>query len=221
MGGTTVNQPSAPSVSSNISDWVENYPAVFALQQQYAPQEAAQQVALAEQYAAPLGTAFKSAQEAMYPNEAALSNQLTQIAQQGISGSMPDWAKQSYMDTMRAQLGENAMSGVGADYMSTGLLQQQEDWNRYYQNLGLSIAGRQPIYSASTPTTSNYTSTFTPSSILGYNAQNYSTAANMYNRSSGTGNGWGSILGSIGGSILGGMAGGAFGYGGMLGQALK
>ena len=207
MGSTTVEAPStpaAPTTAQSMQDWIQNYPAMFQLQQQYAPQEAAQQVALAQQYAQPIGQAMKTAQEAMYPQETQITNALNQQVQQGMSSQLPDWARQSYMDTMRSQLGENAMSGVGADYMSTGLLQQQQNWQNYYRDLGLSITGRQPIATAQMPNYSNYASGYTPSSVANTNAVNYGNYANAYSSMYGSNqqaqasqnNMWSNIIGS-------------------------
>lgn len=176
MGSTNVSTPAtpaAPTVTSSIEDYVKNYPALFAMNQQYAPQEAQQQIALAQQYAQPYGEAMKTAQEAMYPQETAMRNTLMQQAQEGMSGQVPDWMKAQYQSDMNAQLGSNAGSPIGADYMSRGLLQQNQDWQKYYQNMGLSLTGSQPIYQATTPQTTNQTSTFTPASVMGYNSTNY------------------------------------------------
>lgn len=180
MGGTKIEQPAQPSVQSSISDYVQNYPALFALQQQYAPQEAQMQVDLATKYAGQLGQAYKTAQDQMYPNETALSNELTQQAREGMSSEIPEWQKAAYLSDTYAGLGTNAGSGIGADYVSRGMMQQQQDWQRYYQNLGLSITGRQPIATASTPTTTNVLQGYTPQGVMNYNASNYGTAANIY-----------------------------------------
>jgi hypothetical protein len=189
-----------------MQDWITNYPAMFAMQQQYAPQEAAQQVALAQQYAQPMGEAMKTAQEAMYPQETALSNQLNQQVQQGMGSQVPDWMQQQYRSDVNANLGTNVGSGIGADYVSRGLLQQQQDWQNYYRNLGLSITGRQPIATATTPNYSNYASQFTPNSVMGYNAQNYGTSANIYgNQLSSSGGNFGGLgagLGMLAGGLL-------------------
>ena len=180
---TSISQPStpaAPTTTSSIEDWVKNYPAVFALQQQYAPQEAQMQVDLANQYAGQYGTAMKTAQEAMYPNETAFTQEALAKAQEGMNGQVPDWQRQQYLSDVRANLGTNAGSGIGADYTSRGLLQQNQDWQKYYTDLGLSIAGKQPIATATTPTTSNYLSQFSPNSVMGYNAQNYGNYGSLY-----------------------------------------
>jgi hypothetical protein len=210
MGGSTPQQPTPPTVGSNIAEYVANYPKLVQLQGQYGPQEAAQQVALAQQYAGPLGQAYKTAQDQIYPNETALSNALTQQAQAGIQSDVPDWMKQEYLSGMRAQLGENAMSGIGADYVSRGLMQQKQDWQNYYRNMGLSIAGRQPVYSANSPQTNQITQGFTPQGVMGYNQGIYGQQMNAWGQQQAQGNQWmnagAGILGSIGGGIGGGWA---------------
>lgn len=184
MGGKTeVETPSMPmaqSASSSVQDWVNALPQIYEAQMKYAPMEAQQQVDLASQYAGQYGEAMKTAQEAMYPEETAFNKQALAQAQTGMEQGLPDWAKQSYMDTMRAQLGENAMAGVGADYMSRGLMEQQKSWQDYYTNLGLSISGKQPVYTAQQPQTSNYMSSFTPQSVMSYNSSNYAPYASGY-----------------------------------------
>ena len=119
MGSTNIQQPTpppAPSVQSSMSDYIANYPALFNLQQQYAPQEAAMNVGLAQQYAEPLGQAYKTAQEAMYPQETAITQSLNQQVQEGMGSEVPDWMRQEYLSNLRANLGSNAGSGICADY---------------------------------------------------------------------------------------------------------
>ncbi|MFA5133095.1 MAG: hypothetical protein WC444_07250 [Candidatus Paceibacterota bacterium] len=214
MGGSTeIQQPSVPepqSFSSSISDYVANYPKLMQLEQQYAPQEAALQLQLAQQYAVPLGKAMQSAQESLYPETSKLQEQLAKIASEGMTSSVPDWMKEQYRSSMAGMLGSNVQGGIGADYMSRGLMQQQMDWNNYYQNLGLSVAGRQPL---STPGSASYTnqlSNYTPSMATSYNASTYSPYAslygNMYNTNaqmSQQSPAWANALGTIGGAALG------------------
>ena len=201
--------PAAPTTQSSIEDWVENYPAVFNLQQQYAPQEVQQQIALMQQYALPYAQALKAAQDQLYPNETALTNEMTAKVREGMGGTMPDWAKESYMDTMRAQLGENAMSGAGADYMSRGLLDQQKNWQDYYTNLGLSISGKQPVYNAQPTQYSNYAGQFTPNSVMDYNSKNYGSYSNAYSSMYGANaqvtKSMNDMYGQLGGSAMGAM----------------
>ena len=191
MGSTRIETPSspaAPTTAESVQAWVDALPKIYETQMQYAPLQAQQQVSLAQQYAAPLGQAQLAAQQAMYPQTTALQEKLATAASQGMDSGLPDWAKQTYQDTFRAQLGENALSGIGADYMSRGMMQQEKDWRDYYNNLGLSVAGRQPLSSPGQAQTSDYMSQFTPNSVMKYNAQNYgnysNAYANMYNTNS-------------------------------------
>jgi hypothetical protein len=210
MSSTKVSSPetpAAPSTASSIADWVQNYPAVFALQKQYAPQEAQMQADLASQYAGQYGNIMKQAQEAMYPAETAFTQQALARAQEGMGGQVPDWQREQYLSDLRANLGTNAGSGIGADYTSRGLLQQNQDWQKYYTDLGLSIAGRQPIATATTPQTSNYLSQFSPNAVMGYNAQNYGNYSNayssMYGANAGVTNSMNNMYGQIIGSGMG------------------
>jgi len=198
-----------------MADYVQNYPALFNLTQQYAPQEAQMQVNLANQYAGQLGEAYKKAQEAMYPTETQITNSLNNQIQEGMSSDVPDWMKQEYLSNMNAQLGTNAGSNIGADYVSRGLLQQKQDWQNYYRNLGLSVTGRQPIYSAQSPSYTNQLQGYTPNSVLGYNSNIFGTQAGMYNtqynayaQNANQSPAWMNVVGTIGGAVAGGLTGG-------------
>lgn len=183
MGSTRIEQPTtpaAPSTSQSVQDWVANLPAIFAEQQRQAPLEAQQQLDLMKQFGVPLAQAGYDVQKALYPEVTALTEKLATTASQGMDSGLPDWAKQTYQDTFRAQLGDNALSGVGADYMSRGMMQQEKDWRDYYNNLGLTIAGRQPLMQPQAPQTSNYAGGFTPNSVMSYNASNYQNYSNAY-----------------------------------------
>lgn len=211
MGSTNIEQPtppSAPSTAESVQAWVDALPQIYKTQMEYAPLQAQQQVSLAQQYAAPLGQAQLAAQQAMYPQTTALQEKLATTASQGMDSGLPSWAKQSYLDTYRAQLGDNALAGVGADYMSRGMMQQEKDWRDYYNNLGLSVAGRQPLSQPGQAQTSDYMSGFTPNSVMGYNAQNYGNYSNAYSSMYGTNQQaqassndmWGKIIGSTAGA---------------------
>jgi hypothetical protein len=181
--GTSIKSPetpAAPTAAQNMTDWVQNYPAMFELQKKYAPQEAQQQVELAQQYAQPLGEAYKAANDAMYPETSAIQEKLAQQSLAGMESGVPDWQRQQYLSDVNANLGTNAGSGIGADYVSRGLLQQQQDWQNYYRDLGLSTAGRQPLATAQSPSYSNYASTYTPGQVATTNAQNYGSFSNAY-----------------------------------------
>ncbi len=180
MDSSTPQAPTQPTIQSSAQDWASAMPTIYNTQMQYAPLQAAQQVQLAQQYAPQLGQAMQAAQSAMYPKTTALQENLAGQATEGMQSQVPDWMKQQYQSNMNAQLGSNAGSPIGADYMSRGLLQQQQDWQKYYQNLGLSVTGRQPLTQAQAPNTSDYMSNFNPSSAMTANNQAYGTSAGIY-----------------------------------------
>lgn len=172
--------PQQPSTKESIDAWVESMPRIFAEQQRQAPLEAQQQVELAQQYAGPLAEAFKTAQEAMYPTETALSKSLGQQAESGMKEGLPQWMRDQYQSDIRANLGTNAGSGMGAEYTSRGLLSFENEYQNYYRNLAMSLTGRQPVATAQMPSYSNYASTFTPGSVMNYKASTYSPYASAY-----------------------------------------
>jgi len=183
MGSTNIEQPSPPaqpSTADAINAWVQSMPQVYETQMQYAPLQAQQQVELAQQYALPYGQALQTAQEAMYPGTTALQENLAGQALEGMESGVPEWMQQQYLSNLRANLGTNIGSGIGADYTSRGLLQQQHEWQNYYQNLGLSLTGRQPLTQAATPATTDYMSTYSPASNMNYMASTYSPYASAY-----------------------------------------
>jgi hypothetical protein len=205
--------PAQPSTAEGIKAWADTMPQVYETQMKYAPMEAAQQVELAKQYAQPYGEAMLTAQKAMYPEEYALRDELMTQAKAGMAEGVPEWQKEQYLSDLKANIGTNAGSGIGADYVSRGLLQQNQDWQNYYRNMSLSLSGSQPIYQANQPSTSNYMGNYSPSSVLGYQQQGYNTAMSGYNAQMGNqGGGWGSALGTIGGGAAGGIGAG-LGYG--------
>ncbi|KYK25701.1 hypothetical protein AYK26_07735 [Euryarchaeota archaeon SM23-78] len=208
MGGSeTIVQSSQPSMSSAeaIREWVSSLPQVYETQMQYAPQEAAQQVQLAQQYALPMGQAMQQAMTGMYPETTALQEQLAQQAQAGMQAGVPDWMREQYLSNVRAQLGEQVGAGIGADYISRGLLQLNQDWQDYYRNLGLSVSGRQPLAQPTMPAYSNYMQGYQPSNVLGYYGG--------YGTTTQTGGGYSPFQWMSGiGNLMSGMAGGGKGF---------
>jgi len=182
MGGSpkTPDVPQPQTTAESMADYIENYPALFALQQQYAPQEAAMNVGLTQQYAQPMAEALKSVQDILYPTETAITEKAGQQALAGMDSGIPEWQKAQYLSDMNANLGANIGSGIGADYVSRGMLQQQKDWNDYYTNLGSSISGKQPIYSAQQPGYTNQMTNYTPQGVMNYNTSNYGNMLGAY-----------------------------------------
>lgn len=179
-GGTEIHNPTPPApqtVGESMADYVESLPALYEAQMAYAPQLAQQQVSLAQQYAQPYGQAIQTAQAAMNPETAALQEQMAGQASEGMEQGLSPQEREMYRDTYAANLGTNAGSGIGADYMSTGMLQQEMARKDYYRNLGLSVAQRQPLAQPQTPQTPNWMGGYQPAQAMNYNANTYGSFA--------------------------------------------
>ncbi len=179
-GGTTTQiiQPTpapAPSTAEAINAYVQSLPALYEAQLKYAPMEAQQQLDLTRQFAIPYAQAYQQAQEQLYPGTSALQESLVSQAKTGMTGGVPQGMQDQYRSDLLAQLGENAKSGVGADYVSRNLINQQQQYQQYYQNLGLSLAGRQPLVNPTTPSFTNQMGNYQPGQGLQYTAGNYGT----------------------------------------------
>lgn len=169
-----------PSVSSSIQDYVNALPQLMQAQLNFAPQEAAQQLQLLQQYGAPLGQALRNAQEATNPGITGLQDSLVQQARSGAENGLTDQLKNLYADQFKALAGANVNAGSGADYVGKNLLQQDLSYRQFNQNLGLSLAGMQPIAQPFAPTTTNQMSQFSPGQALGFNQGIYGTQMGYY-----------------------------------------
>jgi len=200
-GGTEIVQSTPapqPSTADAINAWVQSMPQVFAEQQRQAPLQAEQQVGLAQQYAEPLAQAYKTAQETLYPQTSQLQETLAGQAAQGATATeMPDWMRQQYKSDISGQLGQNAGAPIGADYLSRGMQNQLFQQQKYYRDLGLSLAGRQPLSQPAAPATTDYASTFTPGNVMNFMQQGYGTYAQSA-RPLGFNKGGGASLGFLG-----------------------
>jgi len=188
MGSTEINQPSPPpqpSTAEAIQAWADVMPQIMETQMEYAPLQAQQQVELAQQYAAPLGQAYQQAQAEMYPETQALQEDLATQASEGMDEGLTPDEMQMYRDIYAANLGTSAGAPIGADYMGRNLMQQDIARKDYYRNLGLSVAGRQPLANPQTPATGQYSQGFSPQGVMNYKASTYGPYAgaysNMYN----------------------------------------
>jgi hypothetical protein len=55
------------------------------------------------------------------------------------------------------------------------MLEQQKSWQDYYSNLGLSVAGRQPLAQGGVTPQTNYMQGYQPAQALNYASNNYSS----------------------------------------------
>lgn len=177
-----VQQPTAPTVASSYADYVNAYPQLESLNQQYQPQEAQQQFDLTQQYAPQYTQLENQINQQSNPYTYGLQEQLAKQATDYLNNpGVPQDVQSQYRDQLRSEVGNNAGSGIAGDYISRGLVNLNEQYKQYYQNLGLSLTGRQPLNQPANPAFTNPAAG--ANSALGFNQSIYGTQANMYNNS--------------------------------------
>ena len=207
MGGTKVQMPqapTAPTATQTAQDYASALPIYYQAALQYEPQIAQMQ---------------QQIQQQLYPFTSDIQEQLAKTAQQGYSAEAPSWYRQNIRDTLASQLGRNLVyNPQGQEQFGLATNQAMEDWKRYYQNLGLTLSGRQPLTQPS-----NMMQSYTPAAGMGYASNIYGTQGNIYGTqmqnytSQSQYNPWmnvgGSLLGGVGQGLgsIGGMA--SYGYG--------
>lgn len=147
-GGTKVYNPTpaaAPTAAQSAEQLAAALPVQYEAALKYQPQFDALDYQSFSKYAPLYTQVADQISQQYYPETYKLQEQLAKQASEGMQGQVPDWMQQQYRDQMNAQLGTNVNAPIGADYMSRGLLDQAQQYRQYYQNLGLTVAGRQPL----------------------------------------------------------------------------
>lgn len=184
MGSTSIkypSQPATPTVGESINDWLNASPRILDYNRESALQEAQTQADVLAQYGLPIAQQYQAINEALYPGTAGLQEQLASIAAQGMHTGLSPEAQAQYRSDMSALMGSNVGSPIGAEYTSRNMALANEAQKQQYQNLALSLAGRQPLAQGNMPQYTNMYSNFTPTSVMGFNQGNYGTQANMWN----------------------------------------
>lgn len=169
--------PPQPSTAEAIKEYVDSLPAIFQAQLDFAPKEAAQQAALAQQYSLPLAQIYQDAQSALFPETSAIQEQLAAEARAGMVGGAPQSVRDRFQDDFRANIGTNVGSPIGGVETAKALAGLDEDFRSYYRNLALSVAGRQPLSQPLQPQTTSQLGQYSPRDALGFTSQNYGTFA--------------------------------------------
>jgi hypothetical protein len=122
--------PAPPTATENAAEYAAAMPTIYKTQLEYQPQFAAMSQALAQQ---------------MNPKTFALQENMAGQATDMMSAGAPQKLQDEWASNMRAQLGSNVSSPIGADAYSTGLMNYQEQYKNQGRQLGLSLAGRQQL----------------------------------------------------------------------------
>jgi len=184
MGSSTTIQqpaaPAAPTTAQNMSDYVNNYPALMALEQQYNPQQAQLQYDISEKLGPAYAQLYKTTNEQLYPKTASIQEYLTGDAMSKMESGVPKAMQELYLDKLRAEVGDNAGSGIAGDYISRRIIGQSEDYKNYYANQLLSLAGRQPLGTYANPTYQNAGEGYNYGQVANNNTQGYGSYASLY-----------------------------------------
>lgn len=222
-GGPKIEQiqpaapPAPPSAGQQIQDYIANYPQLVELQKQFNPQTAQLDYELFQQFAPLYTQTAQDIQSQVYPETSKLQEALATQALEGMNGQLPDWARQQYESNFNAGIGANVNAPIGVSDRNIGLLNLQKQWQDYYRDLGLSVAGRQPLQTTANPQFQNAAASQSLNPFLQYGASTYASQVGgqqptQYYRSGG-GSGVLGAIGGIGGALLGGPQGAIAGYG--------
>lgn len=184
MGGKTTIEapqtPAPPTAGQNMADYVNGLPAMYKAQMEWNPKLAQQQLDLTTQFAPQYSELMKTTNENLYPGITELNQKLTQQAKSGMDAAVPEAIRNQYLDTLRSEIGGNAGSGIGADYVSRGLVNQNEQYKQYYQNMALSLTGRQPLTQAQVPGFNDVGSGYNYGQVAGNNMSGYTSQTGLY-----------------------------------------
>lgn len=208
----TPPSPPVPTTEEGIKAFVEAQPELFRQQQEFAPQEAQQQLDLLREFGGPTAQALFEAQQQIAPVTTSLQEQLAQQAVDQLSGDIPQREQEAILSDLNALLGRNVSSGAGDVFRAKAFAGERFRRQQSAQNLALSLAGRQPIPQPQSPNTTQFLGSLTPGQVLGQQSNTFSTQAGLVPQpfvSQGASplSQFGSILSSA--AQLGAMAGGA------------
>ena len=152
MGGSSKPQiieapapPAAPTYGQTLKDYNAAMPDYIANQEKYGPQMAQLDYQLQQKYSPLYAQLEKQINEGLYPQTASLQENLAGQALQGMNEGLPQDLRQQYTSDFNAGLGMNANAPIGISDRNVALTQLNKQWGDYYRNLGLSVAGRQPL----------------------------------------------------------------------------
>lgn len=195
--------PAAPTATATASDFASALPIYYSTALQYEPQMAALE---------------KQINEQLYPSTAGLQETLAGQANDALTKSVPQWWQDNAQENLKSTLGRNMVyNPLAQEKYGVGLMQANEQYKNYYQNMALSLAQRQTLSGGA-----NLTANYTPTAQMQSTNQNYGTYANAYGNMYNTNaqmansqmnytNPWVSAASGLAGNVTGSLSGGYFG----------
>jgi len=214
MSSKKSKTPEAPRIPTFEEQTAQN----IAASKQFAESE----LSNLRQFGLPMAQEQRRIQEEIAPNLSGLSEALAGQARTGIDEGLTDLQREEFLSNIRANLGTNAGSQIGATALARNLFSAEEGQKDKFRNLALSLSGRQPLIQPQ-----SFDSGF--GAGQGFSAQNalLGQRQNLFNTqlSAQQPSVLGQIGGQLGGSIVGTLGAGIGnailpGIGGIIGGAL-
>lgn len=158
--------------------YIKYGPQVATTQIGVAPRFAQSELDLLRQYGGDITEQMQRIEAQTYPYTASLQEGLGKLASERSSGGLTPELRNQYLEQLRSELGPNVGSPIGADYVGRGMVSLGEEFNRYYQNLGLSLTGRLPLATPQAPRPMYSPQGLTPDQGLQSGAQGYGSYVN-------------------------------------------
>ena len=166
-------EESVPTLADMINQWGSTAQTVFDYQKKLAPQEAQLNLDLLSQYGLPMAQTQQNIFSQLYPQLSQLPETLSAKALEGMQSGLTSNEQRILTDAIRANLGEQAVSGLGTQRLGADLINATNQRQQYYTNLGQNLSGRVPIYQGTVPQYSNFLSSYTPTSTFGTQLESY------------------------------------------------
>lgn len=169
--------PKPPSLGAQIKSYIKAIPDLYKASKKYDPKFADLQLALFQQFA-PLFTDFyQSEMQRLVPYSYGLQEQLAKQATEGMNSELPAQLRADYLNTLRSELGANAGSPIGAEYLSRNMANLGEGYRSYYRALAQDIMGRVPAPQPFLPPLTSVSGDFNAGTALNYGSQTYGAYA--------------------------------------------
>lgn len=148
-GGSAPAAPQLPSPASILKAGYKQYirfaPEVASVETSLYPKYAQAQYDLQKKYSPLYTDLFRREQEQLNPGVYDLRQRLIAEANAGLDNPIRPELRQEYLNTLRSEIGSNAGSPIGADFVGTNIAKLSEDYRRYYQGLAQSLTNGYPV----------------------------------------------------------------------------
>lgn len=151
MGGTKIVQstpPAAPTAGQSAAEYAAALPQILQAQLEFQPQFDQAQLESFRQLGPQFAQVSRDVLEQFSPTLASLDEELAKQALQLSETGLSESARDLFRDEFKSLVGNQVNSGIGADFISSGLVRANEEARNFGRNLGLSLQGKVPISQA-------------------------------------------------------------------------